>query len=236
MKTSILTLALALAFSFTATPANAKVSAKQKCDAGKQTATAKHLQCRTLAEAKNTKKPDVTKRSAALAKCDTKLSDMFAKFEGKAPEDSMAADEDQCSNYEDYTNVLELNVTISDAVATGLPSTSPHAVFSVAFVQSLSDAASNNQGICETAGGTWASGACTPAAVPDRECFREGACGVDGWDHPQGVFAGVTISSTGCSDTTAGTESYNGGVFYSSVIDVYLSFDARFTTIVEMCE
>ena len=119
MKTSILALAIALAFSFTPTPAAAKVSAKQKCDAGKQTATAKHLQCRTLAVAKNTKKSDPTKLGALLAKCDTKLEDMFAKFEGKAPEDPMAADEDQCSYYGDLANVKALNTAVSDAVADG---------------------------------------------------------------------------------------------------------------------
>jgi hypothetical protein len=119
MKTSILALAIALAFSFTATPAAAKVAAKQKCDAGKQRATAKHLQCRTLAEAKNTKKPDPAKLSALLAKCDTKLNDRFANFEGKAPEDAMAAPEDQCSYYGDLDNVKALNTAVSDAVADG---------------------------------------------------------------------------------------------------------------------
>lgn len=121
MKTSILALVIALTFSLTATPAAAKVTAQQKCDAGKQTATAKHLQCRVLAQAKNTEKPDATKLTAALAKCDTRLEDIFAKFEGKVPEDisGMAADADQCSNYDDVENVKALNIAVSDAVSAG---------------------------------------------------------------------------------------------------------------------
>ena len=175
MKTSILALVIALAFSFTATPAAAKVSAKQKCDAGKQTATAKHLQCRTLAEAKNTKKSDPTKLGALLAKCDTKLEDMFAKFEGKAPEDAMAAPEDQCSYYGDLDNVKALNTTVSDAVADG----------------------------------TCSEAECTAAPSVDRDCFREGACGAGGYNF--GDYVGVNSSSSGCSETTAGSNSYAWG-------------------------
>ena len=63
---------------------------------------------------------------------------------------------------------------------------------------------------CEAAGGTYESSVCTPAAVADRDCFREGACGADGWNY--GPYEGVTISSTGCSDTTPGSDSYSYGV------------------------
>ena len=119
MKTSILALAIALALSFTPTPAAAKVNAKQKCDAGKQTATAKHALCRILAHAKDTKKPDLTKLGAAFAKCDTKLGDMFAKFEGKAPKNALAPEYEQCSNYDDVEAVKALNTAVGHAIGDG---------------------------------------------------------------------------------------------------------------------
>ena len=62
---------------------------------------------------------------------------------------------------------------------------------------------------CEAANGTWDGSVCTPAAVADRDCFREGACGVDGWNY--GPYEGVTVSSTGCADTAAGIDSYSLG-------------------------
>ena len=71
-------------------------------------------------------------------------------------------------------------------------------------------AAAAEQDGCEAANGTWDASVCTPAAVADRDCFREGACGVDGWGYAS--YAGVTVSSTGCSDTIAGTDSYNDGI------------------------
>ena len=70
-------------------------------------------------------------------------------------------------------------------------------------------ASANSQSVCEDANGTWDEGVCTPAAMPDRDCFREGFCGTDGW--VQGPYAGVTISSTGCSDTLAGSDTYRDG-------------------------
>ena len=84
----------------------------------------------------------------------------------------------------------------------------------VAAVDITSDnagvAAAAGQTACEAAGGSWDGSACTPAAVADRDCFREGACGADGRNF--GPYEGETISSTGCSDTTPGTNSYNQGV------------------------
>ena len=72
------------------------------------------------------------------------------------------------------------------------------------------DITSDNQTVCEAANGTWDSSGCTPAAVADRDCFREGACGVDGYNLC--AYEGVSISSTGCSDTVPGEQSYNLGV------------------------
>ena len=74
-------------------------------------------------------------------------------------------------------------------------------------------ASANSQSACEDANGTWDGSGCSPAAMPDRDCFREAACGTDGWN--QGRYAGVTISSTGCSDTPYGSDTYSKGVeFY----------------------
>ena len=78
-------------------------------------------------------------------------------------------------------------------------------------------ASANSQSACEDATGTWDGSVCTPAAVPDRDCFREGACGVDGAN--DGAYVGVTSSSTGCSDTSAGTDSYTQGVIWSGWLD-----------------
>ena len=176
MKTSILALAIALAFSSTTTPASAKATAQQKCDAGKQTASAKHQQCRTLAEAKNTKKPDPTKRTASQAKCDAKMGTMFAKFEGKTPEDGMAAAEDQCSNYGDFDNFLALNTAVSAAVADGSASEAGAAALSRFD--------------------------CTKAAI----CAKWGELYppeiVDGWPSWQNNYHGDTAESTGCDGST----------------------------------
>ncbi len=68
---------------------------------------------------------------------------------------------------------------------------------------------------CEAAGGYLFAGLCFPGR---RDCFREGACGAFVTDY--GPYAGVTISSTGCSDTTAGTYSYNQGLTWASGFDV----------------
>jgi hypothetical protein len=70
-------------------------------------------------------------------------------------------------------------------------------------------AAAAEQDGCEAANGTWDGSVCTPAAAPDRDCFRGGACGVVG--HNYGDYEGVTLSSSGCSDTTAGTTAYTLG-------------------------
>ncbi len=50
-----------------------------------------------------------------LAKCDTKLDDISATFEAKAPEDAMAEPEDQCSSYGDLADVKAQNTPVSDA-------------------------------------------------------------------------------------------------------------------------
>ena len=67
--------------------------------------------------------------------------------------------------------------------------------------------------------------------MPDRDCFREGACGTDGWN--QGAYAGVTISSTGCSDTIPGEDTYNRG----KALYVYVGpLASTSTVLVIVCE
>ena len=76
------------------------------------------------------------------------------------------------------------------------------------------DITSDNEAVCTDAGGMWDGSVCTPATVADRDCFREGVCGADGWRARD--YASVTISSTGCSETVSGTDSYNRGDEWAS--------------------
>ena len=82
-------------------------------------------------------------------------------------------------------------------------------------------AAAAEQDGCEAANGTWDASVCTPAAVADRDCFREGACGAGGWN--RGAYVGVTASSSGCSETTTGSDSYNVGVQSRVLMDYRFS-------------
>ncbi len=202
MKTSILALAIALAFSFTATPAAGGLSNQTKCDSGKLLAAAKFSQCRIKVDflaLKKGAKLSAEKKLELQAKCDTKLTEAYDKLEGKYPE-TMSGGDDECGSYGDAQNMIDGLVTVSDAVADGSVS---------ADGSGAVDPAADNRTVCEDAGGAWDDSVCTPAAMPDRDCFREGACGTDGWN--QGPYAGVTISSTGCSDTPYGSDTYRMG-------------------------
>ena len=201
MKTSILALAIALAFSFTATPAAGGLSNQTKCDSGKLLAAAKFSQCRIKVDFIALKKGDklsAEKKTAMEDKCDTKINEAFVKLEEKYPD----AGDDKCSTYGDAANMIAGLVAVSDAVADGSVSTGGSGAV---------DPTANDQTVCEDANGTWDDSVCTPAAMPDRDCFREGACGTEGWNDSSSPYAGVTISSTGCSDTTLGFETYEKG-------------------------
>ena len=195
MKTTILPLAIALAFSFTPTPAAGGLSNQTKCDSGKLLAAAKFSQCRIKVDFIALKKGDklsAEKKTAMEDKCDTKINEAFVKLEEKYPD----AGDDKCSTYGDAANMIAGLVAVSDAVADGSVSTDGSGAVDPARA-------------CGDANGSWDGSVCTAAAVPDRDCFREGACGVHGWNY--GDYAGVTISSTGCSDTSAGTLSFSRG-------------------------
>ena len=201
MKTTILALALALAFSFTATPADAGLSNQTKCDSGKLLAAAKFSQCRIKVDFIALKKGDklsAEKKTAMEDKCDAKINAAFVALEGKYPD----AGDDRCSTYGDAANMIAGLVAVSDAVADGSVRTGGSGAV---------DPTANDQTVCEDANGTWDDSVCTPAAMPDRDCFREGACGADGWNDDFTPYAGVTISSTGCSDTVHGVETYEKG-------------------------
>jgi hypothetical protein len=153
MKTATLTLAIALAFSFTATPAAGGLSNQTKCDSGKLLAAAKFSQYRIKVDFIALKKGDklsAEKKTEMEGKCDTKLNDAFVKLEGKYPD----AGEDKCSSYGDAANMIAGLVAVSDAVADGSVSTDGADAL----------APSDNQTVCEGAGGTWENDACTASS------------------------------------------------------------------------
>jgi hypothetical protein len=217
MKTFLSTLAIALALSFTAAPADAKLSGGQKCAMKANLLTGKLSLCLNKADAKVSKGKAID-TAAADAKCEKKFRDGWDKTRDKAEEKdaSLGADCDGA-----MSDAVRDSVEASALIAAGTgrdlaafavseddlddDSGIKSLVFDLTYEWTL-DAYGDG---CEAAGGSWESGACTPAAVPDRDCFRAGACGVDGWNY--GNYVGVTSSSTGCSDTSAGTDSYTGG-------------------------
>ena len=193
-------------------------------------------------------------------KCDIKLNAAFVKLEGMYPD----AGDDRCSTYGDAANMIAGLVAVSDAVADGSISAEgsdaldplsndeqveqahceelggewvarPYPMGGFTMVCSTEEIeVSDNQEVCEAAGGAWDDSVCTPAAMPDRDCFREGACGTDGWN--QGPYAGVTISSTGCSDTPDGEDTYRGGIEYAIYVSQYLiNYTSILANIIDLC-
>ncbi len=241
MKTSVLTLAFALAFSFTATPADAALSNADKCNvfrAKTEMNFAKCMKIANLLEAKG-KTPDrakcVTKYDDGIAKAKTKfVNDKMSVTEADCSLDQSSTDGakaldivaagQELANFDLNTGTLpmldDIQSLIDEAVG-NVDITSDNASLctdaggtydagtDTCSVDITSDNAAAEQDGCEAANGTWDDSVCTPAAMPDRDCFREGACGVDGWN--RGSYVGVTISSTGCSDTIPGTDTYQKG-------------------------
>ena len=217
MKTSILTLALALAFSFTAVPADAGLTEGQKCAMKANLLSGKFSLCLSKADA-NVSKGRVSDTVAADAKCETKFRDGWGKTREKAQDKdaSLGADCDGA-----MSDAVRDSVEASALITAGRDDLAAFAVSENDIagdsgIQELIDEAvaevditSDNQTVCEAANGTWEASECTPAAVADRDCFREGACGADGWNI--GAYEGVTASSSGCSETTTGSDSYNVG-------------------------
>jgi hypothetical protein len=214
MKRSILPLAIALAFSFTAVPADAALSSADKCEvfrAKTEMNFAKCLKVANLLEAKG--------KTGDRAKCVTKFDQGIAKAKTKFVNDKLNVTEAECSlNQEAVDAIKALDLVAAGVALADYGLDSGDLPLSQDIQDLIDDAVagvditSDNQAVCEAADGTWVlhgpeAGTCTPATVAARDCFREGACGVDGWNY--GPYEGVTIDSTGCSDTVAGTSSYN---------------------------
>jgi hypothetical protein len=198
MKTSILTLSIALAFSFTAVPADAATDL-EKCQVYNAKIKMNYAKCLELdnllvKKGKTPKGNCDSKRTASLAKAN-------AKFVIK-----LGVNADDCR--------IDLNPATADQVqqlfgaGVALTESQLNTLSSNSTIETIAAAA--EQDGCEAANGTWDGSGCTPAAVADRDCFREGACGADGWNI--GAYVGVTASSTGCSETTPGSDSYSYGV------------------------
>ena len=210
MKTFLSTLALALALSFTATPDAAALTDLEKCIVYNAKIKMNYAKCLELdkllvAKGKAAKGICESKRTASLEKATKKF---VTKLEVSADDcriDLAPATADQVQQ------LFGAGVALTESQLNALSSNST--------IETIAAAAA--QATCSEANGTWDGSVCTPAAVPDRDCFREGACGVDGWN--DGAYVGVTSSSTGCSDTSAGTHSYTWGATFVATWGGYLA-------------
>lgn len=232
--------------------AHAGLSNQTKCDSGKLLAAAKFSQCRIKVDFIALKKGDklsAEKKAAMEGKCDIKLNAAFVKLEGMYPD----AGDDRCSTYGDAANMIAGLVAMSDAVADGSISAEgsdaldplsndeqveqahceelggewvarPYPMGGFTMVCSTDEIeVSDNQEVCEAAGGAWDGSMCTPAAEPDRDCFREGLCGSEGYD--LGLFVGTTKASLGCDASEYASYSYDEGWY---VADLSLDHDSNF--------
>lgn len=194
--------------------AHAGLSNQTKCDSGKLLAAAKFSQCRIKVDFIALKKGDklsAEKKAAMEGKCDIKLNAAFVKLEEMYPSTAVTTDPwNKCSEYGDAANMIAGLVAMSDAVADGSVSTEGSGAL----------ATLNDQDVCEAAGGTWDVSGSGSVCIPrddffrPRDCFREGACGANGLNY--GPYVGGDISSTGCSDTTPGSDSYFDGVAFTT--------------------
>ena len=227
MKTFLSMLAIALAFSFTAAPADAAQSNADKCNVFRAKTEMNFSKCMKIANLLEAKG-----KTADRAKCVTKYDDGIAKAKTKFVNEKLNVTEAECGLEQASTDAVKALDIVSagqelatfglDASALLPPGTDIQSLIdeAVAGVDITSDnpaiAAAAEQAGCEAAGGTWAAPDCTPAAVADRDCFREGACGVNGFN--LGDYQGGTVSSTGCADTAAGSDSYDDGSSFWAAI------------------
>ena len=181
MKTFLSTLAITLAITFMATPADA-LDDLAKCRVYNAKIKMNYAKCLELDELL------VEKGKAAKGVCDSKRTASLEKATAKF--------------------VTKLGVGAADC---GIDTETAAADQALQWLASGDGSLTAEQeaAFCEAANGTWAAPDCTPAAVADRDCFREGACGVDGFNY--GDYHGVPRIYTGCDDTVAGTSSYDAG-------------------------
>ena len=223
MKTFLSTLAITLAITFMATPADA-LTDLAKCRVYNAKIKMNYAKCleldKLLVEKGKAPKGNCdSKRTASLEKATAKFVTKLDVNDAACGIDTETADGDQALQWlasGDGSLTAEQEAALAGTAA---DITSDNAAI----------AAAAEQDGCEAANGTWDASVCTPAAVADRDCFREGACGVDGWNI--GAYVGVTSFSTGCFDTTTGQDTYNSGasIFYTVVggsdaqwVEIYL--------------
>ena len=206
MKTFLSTLAITLAITFMATPADA-LDDLAKCRVYNAKIKMNYAKCleldKLLVEKGKAPKGNCdSKRTASLEKATAKFVTKLDVNDAACGIDTETADGDQALQWlasGDGSLTAEQEAALAGTAA---DITSDNAAI----------AAAAEQDGCEAANGTWDASVCTPAAVADRDCFREGACGVDGWNI--GAYQGVTASSSGCSETTTGQDTYNVGASY----------------------
>jgi hypothetical protein len=204
MKTFLSTLAITLAITFTAAPADA-LDDLAKCRVYNAKIKMNYAKCLELdkllvEKGKEPKGTCESKRTASLEKANAKFVTKLGVNADDCRIDLAPATADRLQQ------LFGAGVELTESQLNTL---------STYNANGNQIAARAEQTGCEAANGTWDGSVCTPAAVPDRDCFREGACGVNGWNY--GPYAGVTVSSTGCEDTSAGTFSYMDGELYRSV-------------------
>ena len=216
-KRTLAAAALALAALAYATPGQATphiisfdFSAPGDCSASIFDVAAKYSSCTLKAEAKAAKRGV----EPNLAACDAKMVRWTKKSEKKCCSDSIGDPEEHEACIDSLDETIVSVGGSSDPGGDDVYQEDPGCS---ANTGGAVDITSDNQAVCEAAGGSWDGSGCTPAAVADRDCWREGACGADGWNF--GPYEGVTISSTGCFDTTPGTNSYNQGVAFYLALD-----------------
>ena len=229
MKTFLSTLAVTLAFTFTAAPADAALSNADKCNVFRAKTEMNFSKCMKIANLLEAKG-----KTADRAKCVTKYDDGIAKAKTKFVNEKLNVTEAECGLEQASTDAVKALDIVSAgqelatfglddsdlAIGTDIQSLIDEAV---AGVDITSDNAAAEQAGCEAAGGTWENDACTPVAVADRDCFREGACGSDGWDY--GTYAGGTAASTGCGQTVSDYAAYESGFTLTD----YVNFPTYYT-------
>jgi hypothetical protein len=165
MKTSILALALALAFSLGATSA-AALDDLAKCRVYNAKIKMNYAKCLELdkllvEKGKAPKGICESKRTTSLDKATAKFVDKLGVSAEDCGIDSATTDEAQA---------LQLLASSDDPLTTEQEA---------ALAGTAADITSDNQSVCEDAGGTWDSGVCTASASCD--CYLD-ACGVPNGD------------------------------------------------------
>jgi hypothetical protein len=223
MKTSILTLAIALAFSFTAVPADAATDL-EKCRVYNAKIKMNYAKCLELdnllvEKGKAAKGVCDSKRTASLEKATAKFVIKLGVGAAECGIDTDTAAADQALQWlasGDGSLTAEQEAALAGTAA---DITSDNASLctdaggtydagtDTCSVDITSDIAAAEQAGCEAANGTWDGSVCTPA---DRDCFREGACGVDGWN--QGAYAETSAPSDCPLSPCSSGGSYNCGL------------------------